>query len=315
MRDQAFIREAMRSREAISSRSAIEEAMQAQSTIRRARDGQTVMQEVDGRAVMQEVDGRAVMQDVMNAESGLREAHEARSLILQADAQVRPFLETMRLIDSVGVGNPDISSALKTVSTSLQANQAAYAESISKAAAEVNNLAPTTLVSLSDTINLVTRKLGESAFASAQVRAVEDLLKQIIPSDISPNTLDAFASQVDFASGPIVRHILEQADVRTLLDEVAAVPGPESGTLGEASTSTLDDTDSARQFQRWEELPERAKLTYVAVITFIILHLTLTAAQTQPDASEYVRDLIHAGEGTALVVAVCKQLEWFKEDE
>ena len=144
MKDQTFIRDAMRSREAISSRSAIEEAMQAQFNIRQAMDGQ------------------AVMREVMNAESVLREAQEARSLILQADAQVRPFLETMRLVDSVGVGNPDISSALKTISTSLQTNQAAYAESISKAAAEVSNLAPTTLESLSDTLNLVTTKLGRA---------------------------------------------------------------------------------------------------------------------------------------------------------
>jgi hypothetical protein len=147
------------------------------------------------------------------------------------------------------------------------------------------------------------------------VRAVEDLLKQIPSSGISPNTLDAFASQVDLASGPMVRHILEQADVRTLLDEEVAEPDTESGTLGETSTSPLDATDSTLQFHRWEELSERAKLRYVAAITFIILHLALNAAQKQPDNSEYVKDLIRAGEGTALVVAICKQLEWFKEDE
>jgi len=296
MKDQTFIRDAMRSREAISSRSAIEEAMQAQFNIRQAMDGQ------------------AVMREVMNAESVLREAQEARSLILQADAQVRPFLETMRLVDSVGVGNPDISSALKTVSTSLQTNQAAYAESISKAAAEVSNLAPTTLESLSDTLNLVTTKLGRAHSPRSKCVQWRTSSSRSL-RQVSPNTLDAFASQVDLASGPMVRHILEQADVRTLLDEEVAEPDTESGTLGETSTSPLDATDSTLQFHRWEELSERAKLRYVAAITFIILHLALNAAQKQPDNSEYVKDLIRAGEGTALVVAICKQLEWFKEDE
>ena len=51
------------------------------------------------------------------------------------------------------------------------------------------------------------------------------------------------------------------------------------------------------------------------MITFIILHLALTAAQKQPDDSEYVNDLIQAGVSTAAVVAVCKQVEMFKDDE
>jgi hypothetical protein len=67
----------------------------------------------------------------------------------------------------------------------------------------------------------------------------------------------------------------------------------------------LDGTDSTILLQRWDELPESVKLTYVAVITFIILHLALIAAQKEPDDSQYVVDLVHAAAGTAAVVTVC----------
>jgi len=236
----------------------------------------------------------------------------AASLPLQVDYQLRPFFETLRLVDSLGVGNPAISSTLEAVRESVQANQAAHMESISKAIA--SGLTSATLDALSNTLDLIHSKLGESVFASVQVRAVEDCLKRIPSSAIPPDVFKALTAQVDFASAAKVRRILEQADAVFLFDKDAAFMGAASDTLEDMASASLDDARSASLRQNWDELPEAVKLRFVVVATFIILYVALAAAQAQPDNSEYVKDLIHAIEGTAAVVAICKELELFNEE-
>jgi Mn-dependent DtxR family transcriptional regulator len=256
----------------------------------------------------------------------------AASIPFQVDYQLRPFFETLRLVDSVGVGNPAISSSLKAISESVQANKFAYMESISKTVA--SSFTPTNLNSLSTTLDIINRKLGEREFASVQVRAVEDLLKRIPSSVTFSDVFKDFTSQVKFASGGMVRQTLEQADASALLNE-DVVSAAATDTLTDDPSASFEDAASALSKERagsselsaeinrretlpaqtWDELSEVVKLRIVAVATFIVLYAAIMAAQDQGDSSEYVKDLGIALGATAAVVAICDKLELFKKEE
>jgi hypothetical protein len=256
----------------------------------------------------------------------------AISAPFQINYQVRPFFETLRLVDSVGVGNPAISSSLKAISESVQANQFAYMESISKTVA--SSFTPTTLNSLSTTLDIINRKLGEREFASVQVRAVENLLKHIPSSVTVSDVFKDFTSRVKFASGSTVRQTLEQADASALLNE-DFLSAAATDTLTDEPSASFENAASAHLKERagsselsaeihpretlaaqtWDELSEVVKLRVVAVATFIVLYAAIMAAQDQGDSSEYVKDLGIALGATAAVVAICDKLELFKREE
>lgn len=249
--------------------------------------------------------------------------------------KLRPFSQAMRLVDSVGVGSPAISSSLKAISDSVRVNQSAYLKAISQAAPP-GNLTSNKVESLYGTLNLINKKLGDGAFGSVQVRAVEDLLKRIPFSPIiSTNAIENMLPHVELASGKMVRQILEQADVENLLQALSSPSSSStisysveddpptasedtvsttSGTGSSPSGYPVEDLGENYSAQTWEELPEAVKLRFVAVATFIILHVALLAVQDQPDGSRYMKDLVLALTGTAAVVAICKQIELFEEE-
>ncbi|MDQ3913601.1 MAG: hypothetical protein M3305_17885 [Actinomycetota bacterium] len=181
---------------------------------------------------------------------GLLAVQRAMEAASRLDYQIRPFFESLRLVDSVGVANPVIASSLEAVRKSVKDNRAAYMESISKTVA--GSLTPTTLEFLSSTLDLINRKLGHSGFASVQVRAVEDLLNRIPSSAISYDVVKAFASQMDIASGAMVRHILERAEAGDLLDGDAGIAGAPPDTLTGESSVSRDDASSVFLWQTWE---------------------------------------------------------------
>ena len=187
-------------------------------------------------------------------------------------------------------------------------------KSASLAAQAASNVAPKELEALSSTLNLISRKLGESGFASVQVRAVEDLLKRLPTSGISSDAFKAFASQMELASSPAVRNILENADFSAIFDSKGPSAATASGAAADGSPITPGNADSAYLWQGWNDLSEVEKLRIVAVVTFIVLHLALAAAQANTTDHEYLADLIRAAEGTVAVVRLSKVLELFTEE-
>lgn len=325
---------------------AIQKAMKAQPSIKQVMEGQTALQTVvkGESAIQKELEGRAAIQRAMEAQPTIQRLAEAQAAIqgmeeiqtaaegvvrvqsiaqetlrnwqpspLQMEFQMRPFFEALRLVDSVGVGNQSIAYSLQAVSDAVRANWPNYMQSVSKTV-QAGGLTSDTLKGLSSTLDLINTKLGESVFASVQVRAVEDLLKRFRSPVINPDALEAFTSQVDFASGTVVREILKQADPADLLDGDVVSTEVASDTLTDELPASLDDAPSALRWQNWNELPEVVKLRIVAAATFIILHVALLVAQEQPDDHKYVTDLLHALGGTALVVTICKQLELFQDE-
>jgi DNA-binding MarR family transcriptional regulator len=240
------------------------------------------------------------------------------SAVVRLNYQVRPFAETMRLVNSVGIGNPATATAIKSLSESVLANQSSYMESVSKAVS-ANSFAPTRLEALFDNLNLINRRIGETAFASIQVRAVEDFMQRISSTAIRSDAFKAFEAQMDLAAGAEVRQVLEQADVDDLLDEV---PVEDVNTKRQASDTPEDtlsalpnDTRSELFYKTWDELSEQMRLRYVAVATFLILHVAFLAAQHQPTSYEYLMGRIHALEGTLAAVGLCHVLGLFKDEE
>jgi len=113
--------------------------------------------------------------------------------------------------------------------------------------------------------------------------------------------------------------MLEQAEVDDLLDEtlVEEVDSkvPASDTLEDIPSTLPSDARSELFYYTWNELSEQVKLRYVAVATFLILHVCLLAAQHQPNDYEYVMGRIHALEGAVAAVVLCQALGLFKNEE
>jgi Mn-dependent DtxR family transcriptional regulator len=258
---------------------------------------------------------------------------------VQLSYRMQPFFESMRLVNSVGVTNPTISSSLKAISESVLADKSAVMHSIQKIAA-TDSLGPATVRSLTGTLDLLNTKLSESVLASIQVRAVEDLYKRTTSPIIPSETLQSLTSHIALASGGMVRQTLEQADFGTLLKKYSLPPevlvdpeydgssSPEDGqtaSSGHNAGALRDQGVGASELpehwqwstpaQSWDELPEAIKLRVVAAATFIILHIAFLAAQDQQKSAAYVEDLVKALGGTAATVAICKQVEAFKDEE
>ncbi len=291
---------------------------------------------------------RAVVGNLSPDVSGLKAAvGNMTPSPVQLSFQVRPFFEAMRLVDSVGVANSAISSSLGAISEAVLADKSAVMDSISKVAA-TDSLRPAKVQSLTNTLDLLNTKLGENALASIQVRAVEDLYKRITLPIVPSETLQSLTSHVALASGDTVRQILEQADFGAFMKKYglssgASVDGGSvpsasledglTASLGDGQSAALTDDSSVSSpegvgspkllpdeidmmvlTRNWEDLSEAVKLRYVAVATFIVLHIAFLAAQEDPDKYVYVRDLALALGGMAGVVTTCKQLEIFKEE-
>lgn len=248
---------------------------------------------------------------------------------LLMDYQVRPFFEAVRLVDSVGVGNPILSSSLESISESVRTNWTDYMASIANVSVD-NGLASARVEPLSETLTYLNSKLGEGAFASIQVRAVEDLLNRVPTSNVAPDAFESFMPHMELASSTAVRQILEQADFGTLLkkygippegfvhseDDPTVSPGHDYAALrneGAGASERYDRLHVITPGRDWNDLPEAMKLRVVAAVTFIILHVAFLAAQDQQDSSEYVKDLVQALGGTAATVAICKTVEVFND--